>query len=159
MISHVDIIGALVYRTRQALNKKAAGQAHTTFYQNAIAKYKYSHMLFDSEDVMHLWHFAGTQNELQTFFEAMAKDERAAPKLFPCIVNYQSVVETHGVGKDGATQIDYDLSIVSVVDSQWTTEQRNRKVHKYVLEPIYDEFMKQLKLCGWFQIPMEGRFS
>jgi hypothetical protein len=156
MVSHVDIIGALIYRTRQALNKKVAGETHTSFYLNAIYNYKYANMIFDNEDVMHLWHIVGTQNEIQNYFETIAKDERSGSKLFPCILNYQSVVETHGVGKDGLTQFDYDLSIACPVDSAWTTEQRNRKVHKYILEPIYNEFMKQLLTCGWFQIPMEG---
>jgi len=85
MISHVDIIGALVYRTRQALNKKTAGQVHTTFYLNAKKNYKYADVIFDKADVMHLWHIVGTQNEIQEYFEKIAKDERSANKLFQCI--------------------------------------------------------------------------
>ena len=156
MISHVDLIGALIYRTREALNKRKSGRTTTDFYEGIKATYKYGSTVFDKEDKMHLWHWAGTQNELQEAFQVISKDQNAASKLFPCIFNYQSVVETHGVGKDGLVQIDLDLSIACLVDSTWTTEQRNRIVHKNVLEPIYDEFMKQIRKCGWFQIPMEG---
>jgi len=156
MISHVDIIGALVYRTRQALNKLQEGKTNTDFFVNAASKYKYYKAVFDTPNVMHLWHYAGTENEIREAFEVIGKDGQAASKLFPCIINYQNVVETHGVGPDGLVQLDYDLAIVCLVDQKWTTEQRNRNAHEPILEPIYDEFMRQVRKCGWFQFPMEG---
>lgn len=152
MISHVDIIGALTYRTRQALNKTS------TFHDNAVAVYEYCDVIFDRKERanMHLWHFAGTNNEILTIFERLGKDPQSARLMFPAILNYQSVIETHGVGVDGLTQLDYDLVIVAPVNSTFTTEQRNRTVHDVILEPIYDEFMRQLRSCGWFQIPLQG---
>lgn len=155
MISHVDIIGALVYRTREALNK-ADGTTDTSFYANAKSHYKYYNVLFDKPNKMHLWHFAGTQNEVMETINQIGKSDLASLKTFPCVFNFQSVSETHGVGKDGLVQYDFDLAIAAPVDSKWTTEQRNRTVHKYVLEPIYDEFMRQVRKCGWFQIPLNG---
>jgi hypothetical protein len=157
MISHVDIIGALVYRTREALNKKLPNQAHTTFFEDAVKHYKYWEAIFDSADVMHLWHFAGTQAEILETIEKIGKGSKVGSKLtFPCIFNYQSVVESHGIGANGLTRLDYDLVISAPVDSKWTTEERNRTVHKYILEPIFEAFMEQVRKCGWFQLPLEG---
>lgn len=151
MVSHVDIIGALTYRTRIALNK------NLKFHDAARSGYPFAEVLFDKDRTsMHLWHFAGTDLEIKNVFERLGKDEQNAKLLFPCILNYQSVIETHGVGKDGLIQLDYDLAIATPVDSKWTTEQRSRMAHDNVLEPIYDEFMNQLKRCGWFQIPLQG---
>jgi hypothetical protein len=157
MISHVDIIGALVYRTREALNKVLPNQTYSTFFENVVKYYKYWEVLFDSPNVLHLWHFAGTPDEIRETIERIGKSSDIGSKLtFPCIFNYQSVVETHGVGDNGLIRLEYDLAIGAPVDSQWTTEQRNRTVHKYVLEPIFDEFMNQVRKCGWFQLPLEG---
>lgn len=155
MISHVDIMGALVYRTRQALNKVRTGDAHSRFFEGA-QKYKYLLSVFNANKESHLWHYAGTEDEIRAAFEVIGKDSNAAQKLFPCIINYQNVVETHGVGEAGLVQLDYDLAIVCIVDHSWTTEQRNRLAHETILEPIYDEFMKQVRKCGWFQLPLEG---
>lgn len=152
MISHIDIIGALVYRTRNALNK------NTLFFDKA-KNYPYYRALFDNKPYdkrLHLWHFAGTDAEIKEIFERIGKSESQAQMLFPCVLNYQDVIETHGVGKDGLVQLDYDIAICCPVDSTWTTEQRNRIAHDNILEPIYDEFMRQLRKCGWFQIPMQG---
>jgi len=158
MISHVDIIGALVYRTREALNKKLPKASHTTFYENVVKHYKYWEVLFDKPDVMHLWHFAGTQEEIVSTFERIGKQSQIGSMLtFPCMLNYQSIPEVHGVGTSGLVQLNYDLAIAAPVDGQWTTEQRNRIVHKYVLEPIYDEFIRQFKKSGWFQLPLSGQ--
>lgn len=155
MISHIDIIGALIYRTREALNKRK-GNEDTKFFAGAKEHYKYYASLFDLPNKMHLWHFAGTQNEILSTLEMIGKSDKPSAKTFPCVFNFQSTVETHGVGRDGLVQYDFDLAIAAPVDSKWTTEQRNRTVHKYVLEPIYDEFMRQIKKCGWFQIPTGG---
>lgn len=153
MISHVDIIGALVYRTRKALNESLE-----VYKRVQKAKYPYPDVLFDSKNPqnMHLWHFAGTNSEIQRTFETLGKDVKSAKLVFPAILNYQSVIETHGVGSDGLTQFDFDLVIIAPVHTSWTTEQRNRLTHDCVLEPIYDEFMRQLYKCGWFQIPLQG---
>lgn len=156
MVSHVDIIGALVFRTREAINVKNSKNSENGFYANALRHYKYHNILFDEPNKLHLWHFPGTQQEITEFFNKVSKDPQAANKLFPCVLNFQSVEETWGTGNNGLVQIDLDLAIGCVVDVQWTTEQRNRTVHKYVLEPIFDEFMNQIRSCGWFQLDMSG---
>lgn len=151
MVSHVDLIGALAYRTRQELNK------NETFKANLVKYYKYVTTAIDPKTGnFNLSYFAGTRNELLITFDTLGYNEITALKIFPCIVSYQDVVETHGVGKDGLVQFDFDLVIAGVVDSSYTTEQRSRTVHKYLLEPIYDEFIRQIKRCGWFHIPMQG---
>lgn len=156
MISHIDLMGALVYRTREALNKIPEGEQVSPFFNGVLGKYKYASTLFDGVDKLHLWHFAGTENEIREAFDVIGKDSKAATLLFPCILNFQNVVETHGVGGDGLVQLDYDIAIACIVDHKWTTEQRDRNAHQPVMEPIFDELIRQIYKCGWFQLPMEG---
>lgn len=156
MISHVDIIGALVYRTRQALNKVSNGAVNSAFYESIYPEYKYRESMFDNNGNVHLWHFPGTQNEITETIEKIGKDALSAMLCFPCIYNYQCVDETHGLYSDESVQIDYDLAIAALVDSSWTTQERDRIVHRLILEPIYEEFIRQIRLCGWFQVPLGG---
>lgn len=157
MISHVDIVGALVYRTREALNKPDKGKTYSDFYTKAIeGKYMYWNTVFDSPGKMHLWHYPGTPDEISSAWNVISKNENNSKLLFPCIFNFQSVDESYGLGSDGLVQIDLDLAIAAPVLSSWTTEQRNRSTHKLILEPIYDEFVRQIRKSGWFQIPMDG---
>ena len=162
MVSHLAVIGALIYRTREALNKRRKGEATTDFYKGVSHNYKYWDTLFCEEDKMHLWHFAGTEQEITTTLETLAKGHGTlgAKLTFPCIFNYQSVYEHHGLtGSEGFVQLDLNLAIACPVDSNWTAEQRDRIAHKWVLEPIYDEFINQARKSGWFRFAMDEGFK
>lgn len=166
MISHVDIMGALIYRTREALNKRPQGQPYSKFYSDMVDKYPYYRVCFDNTnpnssegiDTMHLWHFPETPDAIKEAFDIMGKKSGGDNMQikYPCVFNFQSIVETYGVQSDGLVQIQYELAIVTPVLSNWTSEQRDRMAHRYVLEPIHDELIKQIKKCGWFQIPLTG---
>jgi hypothetical protein len=63
MISPIDIIGSVVYRTREALNKNTA-------FLEEIKSYKYYDMISDDGKVQ-LWHYPGTTEEISDKWLAM----------------------------------------------------------------------------------------
>lgn len=153
-INAVDIIGALTYRTAAALNTPLRGNVDTEFQKN-VGIYKFYKSLFNDKNKMHLWHYPGTQQEIQETWGKINKDQYASLKKFPAILNFQGIDQERG-RYPGMTRLIYNLSIVAPVDSNWTTQQRNDTVFEVVLRPIYTEFIRQIKKCGWFQIGFNG---
>jgi hypothetical protein len=140
MIYPNEIIGALVYRTRKALNANGT-------YRNGLDGYPFKPSLLDADGNVNLWHYAGTFAEISEKYLRMA-DFAACKLKFPALLNYQSVRET--IEKEGTVTLEYNLVFVAPVKPDWGTETRTDKVWKPVLSPIYLEFMKQIKTSGFF---------
>ncbi len=119
-VSPNTIIGSLVWRTREALNRNAA-------FLDALAGYYYApNCLVDGK--FGFWHFPGTQAE-------------------PAVLNFQSIRQQR---KGDAVTLNYNLAIAGSVKSTWTTREREAELFEKVLRPVYDEFMRQAALSGYF---------
>lgn len=144
-----DIMGSLIYRTSQALNKNKGFIAD-------IKKYRFWPALVNNEK-LHLWHFPGTQQEISQVFQSLGEDSINGSILkFPAIMSFQGVYEEHEYNP-GITIKRYNLAIVAPVLSGWTTQEREAQVYKLVLRPIEDELIRQIESCEYFQTPV-GRF-
>lgn len=141
-----DIMGSLIFRTAQALNKNQK-------FMSAIKTYKYWPSIVDN-DTFHLWHFPGTQQEISSVFQELGRDSINGSKLkYPAILSFQGIYERKGVTQ-GLTIKQYNLAIVSLVDSKWTTQERENQVYKLVLQPIEEEFIRQVEKCEYLHSPM-----
>jgi hypothetical protein len=105
---------------------------------------------------LHLWHYPGTSVEISHRFQYLSTTyPKVGEKLkFPAILNFQSVVCEHA---SGFTTMRFNLAIVTLVKSEWTTQQREKWAYKLVLKPIEDEFIRQITQFRYFQNPM-GRY-
>lgn len=141
-----EIMGSLVYRTTQALNKNRK-------FINDIKKYRFWSSLVN-DDNLHLWHFPGTQQEISQVFQSLGNDSIIGSKLkFPAILSFQGIYEEHEFTQ-GITLKRYNLAIVSPVLSEWTTQEREAQVYKLVLRPIEDELIRQIESCEYLQTPV-----
>jgi hypothetical protein len=146
MIYPNEIIGALVYRTREALNASPA-------YLQGLNDHPFKTSLTGSDGSAKLWHYAGSFAEISEKYLRM-KDFASCRLKFPALFNYQAVRESRE--KDGAVTLEYNLVFVAPVKPEWGTETRTDRTWKPVLSPVYEEFMKQVKRSGYFRIPMGG---
>lgn len=133
------IIGALVYRTRDALNKDAS------FLENA-SQYKF---IPDSmhDGKMSLWHYPGTPDEISGMLNFMDKNPNGNKLKFPAIFNYNTIRQSKSGQK---VTLNYNLAIVGRVLNNWTTQQRETQLFDRLLRGIYKEFINQIKISGWF---------
>jgi hypothetical protein len=67
---------------------------------------------------------------------------------FPSIFNFQSVKQERG----SETTLHYNLAIVAPVRSEWLTQERDEQTFELVLRPIYEEFLRQITLSGYFNL-------
>ena len=141
-----EILGSLIYRTTQALNRN-------TQFIKGLEKYIFWPNLVN-EGRFHLWHFPGTGQEISGVFQVLGENPIFGAKLkFPAILNFQSIVEEHGF-MEGVTARRYNLAIISPVLSEWTTQEREAQVYKQVLRPIEDELINQIERCEYLQTPL-----
>lgn len=138
-----EIMGSLIYRISQALNKNQK-------FINDIKKYRYWNSIIDN-DKFHLWHFPGTQQEISQMFNTLSNDSINGHKLkFPAILSFQGIYEEHEFTA-GITLKRYNLAIVAPVFSDWTTQEREEQVYKLVLRPIEEELIRQIESCEYLQ--------
>lgn len=136
MISHIKLMGSLVYRTRQTLNNDSV------FMQN-IRKYKFAdECMIDNK--MQLWHLSGTPDELFEWMVAVKGNKNR----FPAVLNFQPVRQDYGK----ETRFHYTLAIVTPTNREWTTGQREGYTFDLVLRPIYTELIRQIDQCGHFKL-------
>lgn len=134
MISPNKMIGSLVFRTREALNKNEA-------FISKMKSYYYSQNCFVNDQFL-LWHYPGTNNEISNALLEIGKHPNGSRIKFPSFLNFQPVRQE----KQGSdTTIHYNLAIVGSVKSEWLTEQRENEVFEKILRPVYEEFMRQLQ--------------
>lgn len=140
MISANAIIGSLVYRTREALNKNEKFMRNIqrySFVDNCVVNGK-----------LNLWHYPGTMNEIADVLLQLGKHRKGGYVKFPSVLNFQNIKQEKG----GETILHYNLAIVGSVRSEWLTEERESQTFDLVLRPVYDEFLKQISMSGYFNI-------
>lgn len=140
MISANNIIGSLVYRTREALNKNnrfMKALSDYAFVDNCVVGGK-----------LHLWHYPGTMNEISDILLNLNKHRNGHLLKFPSVLNFQNIKQERG----SETVIHYNLAIVAPVLSEWFTEDRESQAFDLLLRPIYDEFLHQIKISGYFNL-------
>jgi len=135
MISPNKIIGSLVFRTREALNKNNA-------FLEKIKSYNFYDLVSDKGNV-HLWHYPGTPEEISEKFQQM-QDIRTSKYKYPAVFNYQNVKQQFGVNK-GFINMTFNLAFVVPTDSEWGTPTREKLVFDMILRDIYAEFINQIK--------------
>lgn len=140
MISANHIIGSIVYRTREALNNDK------TFLDN-FSKW----VLMDNcttNGRVNLWHYPGTMNEISDILLNLTKSQKGQRLKFPSVLNFQNVRQE--MGEEHI--LHYNLAIVAPVLVDWLTDERDAQTHELVLRPIYEEFMRQIKMSGYFNL-------
>ena len=138
-VSPNTIIGSLVWRTREALNRNAA-------FLDALAGYYYApNCLVDGK--FGFWHFPGTQAEISAVLLKLGEAVNGSMLKFPAVLNFQSIRQQR---KGDAVTLNYNLAIAGSVKSTWTTREREAELFERVLRPVYDEFMRQAALSGYF---------
>ena len=140
ILSHIKIIGSLVYRTRRALRDNKD-------FLKGIDVYAFADNCF-LNDELNLWHYPGTHNEISSVLRVIENPEFK----FPALLNFQPVKQTIS---ENETVVYYNLAFVAPVLKNWTTEQREEQVFDKVLRTIYAEFMRQISKCGYF-VPFIG---
>lgn len=139
MISPNKIIGSLVFRTREALNKNHEFLSNILGYaygDNFLVKGKFS-----------LWHYPGTGNEISNELLSIGKHPQGIRVKFPSILNFQPIRQDK-IGD--SVDINYNIAIVCLVNNIWTTQKREEEVFEHILRPIYEEFIRQIQLCNYF---------
>ena len=133
------IIGSLVWRTREALNRNAE-------FLDTLAGYYYApNCLIDGK--FSFWHFPGTQAEISAVLLKLGEALNGSMLKFPSVLNFQSIRQQR---KGDAVTLNYNLAIAGSVKSTWTTQERETELFDKVLRPVYDEFMRQVLLSGYF---------
>lgn len=144
-----EIMGSLIFRTSEALNKNEQ-------FMDAIKEYLYWPSIVN-DGKFHLWHFPGTQQEISQVFTSLGKDSINGSKLkYPAVLSFQGIYEEHE-HSPGITLKRYNLAIVAPVLSGWTTQEREAQVYKLVLRPIEEELIRQIESCEYFHNPI-GHF-
>jgi len=134
MISPIDIIGSLVYRTREALNKNTA-------FLEKIKEYRYYYLVSDNENVQ-LWHYPGTPEEISDKYLQMQNLETSFLK-YPAVFNYQNILEQTGVTQ-GYRDVFFNLAFVAPTNKDWGSFTRKDRVFYSILYDIYEEFLNQI---------------
>jgi hypothetical protein len=145
VISPVKLIGSLVYRTREALNKNPC-------FPEQIKQYEFYDAITDDEGKIQLWHYPGTVEEISKRYLSY-RDFASCKLKFPAVFNYQG---TSLRKSGGLTTIRFDLVFVAPVDSLWTTVQQDDNVFSPVLRDICAEFFNQVKKHRHFRLPVAG---
>ena len=144
-----EIMGSLIYRTSQALNKNKK-------FIDAIKEYHFWPTIVNNGK-FNLWHFPGTQQEISQVFKSLGNNSIHGSKLkYPAILSFQGIYEEHEF-TPGITLKRYNLAIVAPVSSEWTTQKREEQVYKLVLRPIEEELIRQIESSKYFHTPI-GRF-
>lgn len=141
IVSPNKIMGALVYRTRQALGRDPQFLAQ-------LAAYRYSpNCLVNGEFLF--WHFPGTQPEISSVLLRLGEHPNGGRLKFPAVLNFQSIRQDKDANR---VTLHYNLAIAGSVLGEWTTQRREAEVFDRVLRPIYAEFIRQIVSCGYFSL-------
>ena len=139
MISPNKIIGSIVYRTRESLNRDSD-------FIGKLGSYYYSRNCYVKNSFT-LWHYPGTNNEISNILLEIGQHRNGSYLKFPAILNFQPVRQEK---RGNSTTLFYNLAIVGSVNPKWTTEQREHEVFEKLLRPIYSSFMNEIQRCGYF---------
>lgn len=142
MISHIKIIGALLYATRESLRNNKQ-------FLDGLNVYKYAPTLF-KDDKFSLWHLPGTPEEISRNLVQMGQSVYGCKDKFPSVMNFQPIEQNYA-GQE--IMFTYNLAFVSPTFSEWTTEEREHYLFEPVLRPIVNEFFKQIEKSMYFKLP------
>lgn len=140
-ISPIDLVGSLVYRTRESM------RSDKWFLRNAVNYPYWESMLYGSEREFKIQYYAGTQEETSQNMRNL--DKSSKDLKFPAIFN----IAPYKKEKSGNTTYLYlNLCFVAPVNSEWLTEQRDRYVFKLLLRPMWDHFKSVLVNSEYFTL-------
>jgi hypothetical protein len=145
MISPNKLIGSVVLRTMDALNKDAV-------FLEGVKVYEFwPSCLKDGQ--LHLWHYPGTPNEISNILVQVGKLLEGASLKFPAVLDYHPIRQRITMlGNRPVNMVHYNLAIIAPVRSNWTTEEREKYVFEPLLRPIYEEFVRQVKSSPAFYV-------
>lgn len=133
MISANQLLGSLIYRTREALKKDKR------FIKNLRSSpYGENYFLNGEFNIMY---YPGTISEIKNILFDLDKSVAMRSHKYPAFFSYMSVEESF----DKYRTLTYNISIVGLTDKDWKTEQRELFVFDPVLRPIYETFINQIK--------------
>jgi hypothetical protein len=141
-LSIIEAVGSVLCNTISALNGNKAFLAHLE------AEYPFADTcLYDGE--FHLWYYPGTAQEIQTEVTKQRDSKLKFPALFLYLPNHERMTEKN-------SSLTLNLAIVGATHStqsagrEWISEYRDRYVFQPLLNPVYEEFMRQLSFSKLF---------
>jgi hypothetical protein len=117
------------------------------FIARLLGEYPYSQNCVVNGE-LNLWHYFGTHYEISQVITSIAQGENSSLVKFPSFLNFLPVEQR--VSSLDRT-LTYNVAIAASTNSKWTSDQRERLVFDTLLRPIYEEFIRQIGLSGWFQ--------
>lgn len=142
MISPTQIMGSLVYRTGEALNRNRtfmSGLSAYRYYENCVV-----------DGVFNLWHYPGTYNEISNILLTIGEHPNGSLIKFPAMLNYQASRQERGAK---STIYHYNMAIAASTSGEWTTQERDTNVFEPLLRPVYNEFIRQVKQAEYLSLP------
>lgn len=134
-VSPIKVIGAIIYRTRESLN------SDNNFIEN-LKRYEYADLCC-CDGYFNLWHYPGTSEEISAILGKL-KDSGLK---FPSVFNFQAMRQQVS---NRTLTVTYNLAFTAITDKEWTTEQRDVQTFDLVLRPVFNEFIRQISECGYF---------
>lgn len=135
IISGNQLIGSLLYRTREALRKD---DEFLEGLENG-SKCPYGSNYFVN-GLFNIMHYPGTVSEIKNVLLTLDKGSAMRDHKYPACFNFVPRMENIDKGINYTT---FNLAFTALTDKNWLTQQREHYVFESVLRPIYREFMNQ----------------
>ena len=137
-VSHIEVIGSLVYKVSEKLRNDSD-------FLERLSEYRFYENSFDKDGNFSLWHYVGTQNEISNALVNIAT--KTNKFQYPSLLNIQPCRQNRTLNH---TEIEYSLVFVAPVESEWSTEERDKFLFEPLLRPLYAEFLKQIDNSRYF---------
>lgn len=147
-VSANQIIGSLIYRTREALRNNA------NFIDAAMASPFGPNYFIDGK--FNLLHAPGTISEIKNLMLELDKTQEGRQHKFPAVFNYEQKLR---MTANRITTIRINLSFVAITDKDWRTETRERYVFDPILRPVFSEFFNQVRKAEYLKRPLTTDIS
>lgn len=143
-----DIISNVALATQQRL-------ASSQEFLEALAKYPFAgNVLKANGGEFPIYFYPTTVSEIQRQFSLLTSKTGSQFKYkFPCILLILDTPIEFGEAEPKAV---LDISIATQSNSEWPSYERDFKVFKPLLRPIYSEFVKQLSKSLYISRPTKG---
>jgi hypothetical protein len=100
-----------------------------------------------------LTYYFGHAKEIQANIIDLVNNQRGK---FPMLVLFLNYTEVRGENKLFLTEATPNIALIIDAQKKWRAAERLEKSFKAVLYPLYDLFMKELILSGYFQPDENG---
>lgn len=101
-----------------------------------------------------LYFIQGNKKEILSVLQAMTKGPKTKDKKYPVIALFRDVKENLFEMKDGiSTTFNAHLAIFTLTSPTYRADEREEKVFKKILIPIFEEFIRQLGKSKAFGMP------